>query len=210
MRILICDDHKIVRDGLRQILRQIQEVTDIDEAKDGSEAISIILKSDFDVVLLDISLPDKNGLEVLKSIKAKSPSTKVLMLSMHSQEQYAKRSFNLGASGYLTKDAASEELILAVRRISEGGKYISQSLAENIVLSFADGQDMQKPRHEMLSGREFEIMLKIAKGLSLKDIGNELFISVKTVSTYRTRIMEKMQMSRNADLTMYCLDTGLI
>lgn len=208
MKILICDDHKIVRDGLKQILQQMPEVTAIAEAKDGNEAIRLTKDKSYNLVLLDISLPDRNGLEVLQVIKEKSPSINVLMLSMHSQEQYAIRAFKLGASGYLTKDTASEELLLAVKRISDGGKYISQSLAENLVSSLDN--DKIKSKHELLSDREFEIMLKIANGFSLMDIGNDLFISIKTVSTYRTRIMEKMQMSKNADLTMYCLKNGLI
>lgn len=180
----------------------------IEEAKDGEEAISLIKNTDFNAVLLDISLPDKNGLEVLQIIKKRSPSTNVLMLSMHSEEQYSIRALKLGASGYLTKDTASEELLLAVKKISGGGKYISAALAENI--AFNMDNDKGKAPHELLSDREFEIMLKIAKGLSLVDIGKELFISIKTVSTYRTRIMSKMQMSKNADLTMYCINNGLI
>lgn len=208
MKILICDDHKIVRDGLRQIIQQLPEVTFIGEARDGKEAL-IILKGDkYDVVLLDISLPDRNGLEVLQSVKAKWPSTNVLMLSMHPQEQYAIRALKLGASGYLTKDTASEELILAIKRVSEGGKYISQSLAENLALHL--DEDLNRLKHEILSNREFEIMIKIANGKSLQEIANELFISIKTVSTYRCRIMEKMELRTNADLTRYCIENNLI
>jgi two-component system invasion response regulator UvrY len=208
MKILICDDHKIVREGLRQILLQLEGVTLISEASDGNEAF-IILKSDvFDVVLLDISLPDKSGLEVLQTIKAKWPAINVLILSMLPQEQYAMRALKLGASGYLTKDTASEELLQAVNKVSAGGKYISQSLAENIAVYLE--KDSIKQKHEELSEREFEIMVKLANGKSLQEIGNELFISVKTVSTYRTRIMEKMELSKNADLTRYCIGKNLI
>jgi two-component system, NarL family, invasion response regulator UvrY len=208
MKILICDDHKIVREGLRQILQQLEGVTLISEASDGNEAL-IILKSDiFDVVLLDISLPDKSGLEVLQSIKTKWPAINVLILSMLPQEQYAMRALKLGASGYLTKDTASEELLLAVNKVSAGGKYISQSLAENIALYLE--KDSSKQKHEELSEREFEIMVKLANGKSLQEIGNELFISVKTVSTYRSRIMEKMELTKNADLTRYCIGKNLI
>lgn len=208
MKILICDDHKIVREGLRQILHQLDGVTVICEASDGNEAL-IILKSDiFDVVLLDISLPDKSGLEVLKSIKSKWPAINVLILSMLPQEQYAMRALKLGASGYLTKDTASEELLMAVNKVSAGGKYISQSLAENIAVYLE--KDTIKQKHEELSEREFEIMVKLANGKSLQEIGNELFISVKTVSTYRTRIMEKMELAKNADLTRYCIGKNLI
>lgn len=208
MKILICDDHKIVREGLRQILQQLRDVTLIEEASNGNEITSILKNAVFDVVLLDISLPDKSGLEILQMIKSRYPSTNVLMLSMLPQEQYAMRALKMGASGYLTKDTASEELLMAVNKVSSGGKYISQALAENIALHFED--DSTKQKHDTLSDREFEIMLKLANGKSLQEIGNELFISVKTVSTYRSRIMEKMELSKNTDLTRYCLGKSLI
>lgn len=208
MKILICDDHKIVRDGLRQILQQLQDVTLIGEAASGNEALTSLKSATFDIVLLDISLPDMNGLEVLQALKAKWPLTNVLLLSMHPQEQYAIRALRLGASGYLTKDTASEELLLAVKRISAGGKYISQSLAESLALNL--DKDPNSPKHGILSAREFDIMIKISKGKALQEIGNELFISVKTVSTYRSRIMEKMGLHRNTELTMYCIENELI
>lgn len=208
MRILICDDHKIVREGLRQILGQLHGVTHIEEAGDGNEAMQLLKEKSFDIMLLDITLPDKSGLEVLQAVKAKWPSTNILMLSMHPQEQYAIRALKLGASGYLTKDTASEELLLAVKRISTGGRYISQSLAENLAL-YLD-KDSERQKHELLSTREFEIMIQLANGKPLQTIGNELAISVKTVSTYRSRIMEKMGLTKNIELTRYCLDHHLI
>jgi two-component system invasion response regulator UvrY len=208
MKILICDDHKIVREGLRQILKGLDGVTLICEAGDGSEAISLLKNDSFDIVLLDISLPDKNGLEILQSVKQKWPSTNVLILSMHPQEQYAIRALKLGASGYLTKDTASEELLQAVKRVSAGGKYISQSLAESIAMHL--DKDVYRQKHEALSGREFEIMIRLANGKSLQEISSELFISDKTVSTYRSRIMEKMEFSRNTELTRYCIENQLI
>jgi two-component system, NarL family, invasion response regulator UvrY len=208
MKIVICDDHKIVREGLRQILQQLKGVTLIEEARDGNEIINILKNDTFDVVLLDISLPDKSGLEILQIIKAKWPSISVLMLSMHPQEQYAMRALKLGAAGYLTKDTASEELLLAVNKVSDGGKYISQSLAESIAVHLE--KDSSKQKHETLSDREFEIMIKLANGKSLQEIGNELFISVKTVSTYRSRIMEKMELNKNTELTRYCMNKNLI
>lgn len=211
MNLLICDDHKIVRDGIKQILYQTEPSFVIEEANDGAEAIKMARNKTYDLILLDISLPDRNGLDILKTIKSKSPSTRVLILSMHHQDQYVKRAIKLGASGYLTKDVASEELIHAIVSINNGKKYISRSLAENFVLNLFETEDSpEKPKHEYLSGREFEIMLLIANGRSLMDIGNELFISVKTVSTYRSRIMGKMGMTKNAELTIYCLKTGLI
>ena len=208
MKILICDDHKIVRDGLRQILHQLGGSIVIDEARDGNEALTLLKKHTFDILLLDISLPGMNGLEVLKTVKTKWPSVNVLMLSMMPQEQYAILALKLGASGYLTKDTASEELLLAIRKVSEGGKYISNALAENLALHLT--QKNQGQKHELLSGREFEIMIKLANGKSLTEIGNELFISDKTVSTYRSRIMEKMEFTKNTELTRYCLELNLI
>ncbi len=208
MKILICDDHKIVRDGLRQILHQLSDVSVISEAGSGDELLEQLKNDNFNIVLLDISLPDKNGLEVLQSVKTKWPATNVLMLSMHPQEQYAKRALTLGASGYLTKDTASDELLIAVQRVSKGGKYISQSLAENLAIHLAKDNKLQD--HEILSGREFEIMIKLANGKSLQDIAAELFISNKTVSTYRSRIMEKMEFHKNTELTRYCIEKNLI
>jgi len=208
MKILICDDHKIVREGLREILQQISGISLIKEAKDANEAL-LMLKTDvFDVLLLDISLPDKSGLEVLKLVKEKWPSTNVLMLSMFPQEQYAIRALKLGASGYLTKNTASGELLIAVKIVSEGGKYISQTLAESLALNL--DKDIDRQKHESLSEREFEIMIRLANGKSLQDIGNELFISVKTVSTYRSRLMVKMELTKNTELTKYCIENNLI
>ena len=208
MKILICDDHKIVRDGLRQILQQLKGVSLIGEAGSGHETLVRLNSEVFDIILLDISLPDRNGLEVLQSVKAKWPSTNVLMLSMHPQEQYAMRSLKLGASGYLSKDTAAEELLVAVKKVSEGGKYISQTLAESIARQM--DQDPSKQKHEMLSRREFEIMIRLANGKPLQGIGDELQISVKTVSTYRRRIMEKMEFIKNSDITKYCMGKSLV
>jgi len=208
MKILICDDHKIVREGLRQILQQLEGVTKIVEANNSYEAHQNLMDDSFDIVLLDISLPDKNGLEILQSVKLKWPATNVLMLSMHPQEQYAVRALKLGASGYLTKDTASEELLLAVKKVSAGAKYISPSLAESLAFQL-DG-DYQRQKHDFLSVREFEIMIKLANGRSLQEIGNELCISDKTVSTYRSRVMGKMELCKNTELTRYCIENNLI
>ncbi|PKP47655.1 MAG: DNA-binding response regulator [Bacteroidetes bacterium HGW-Bacteroidetes-11] len=208
MKLLICDDHKIVREGLRQILLQIEEVSSIIEASNGSEVCAILKERAIDIVILDISLPDKNGLEVLQIVKEKWPSTNVLMLSMHPQEQYAIRALKLGAAGYLTKDTASDELLMAVKKISAGGKYISQSLAESMALQFK--LKAQQHKHELLSQREFEIMIQLANGKSLLEIGNILCISAKTVSTYRGRIMAKMELNKNTELAIYCIENDLI
>ncbi len=208
MKILICDDHQIVRDGLKQILHQLGASTIIGEARDGNEAIALLKNETFDILLLDISLPGMTGMEVLQKVKTRWPNLNVLMLSMMPQEQYAILALKLGASGYLTKDTASEELLLAIRKVSDGGKYISHTLAENLAQHLS--KDASKKKHELLSGREFEIMIKLANGKSLQEIGNELFISDKTVSTYRSRIMEKMELSKNTELTRYCLEHNLI
>ena len=208
MNILICDDHKIVRDGLRRILEQRDKSYLIDEAADGSEVFDLCKKKSYDLILLDISLPDQSGLDILQVVKKKWSKTNVLMLSMHPQEQYAIRALTLGASGYLTKDAAAEELILALKKITENGKYISNSLATCLALQL--NNDNNQTPHEKLSDREFEIMIKLANGTSLKEIGNELFISNKTVSTYRSRIMDKMDLEKNTELTRYCIENQLI
>ena len=208
MKILICDDHPIVRDGLKQLLQLLEGVTVIRDAGDGNEVLNLLSTEAFDILLLDISLPDQSGFEVLQSVKAKWPSTRVLILTMHQQEQYAIRALSLGAWGYLTKDTAAEELLIAVKRIGEGTKYLSKSLAENLALHLGDETIDQK--QDLLSSRELEIMIKLATGKSLQDIGRELLISYKTVSTYRSRVMEKMGFKKNTELTRYCMENGLI
>ena len=208
MRILICDDHKIVRDGLRQILQQLPEATVIAEAGDADEALALLKKDTFDVILLDISLPGRNGLEVLQLVKEKWPSTNVLILSMQPQELFALRALKLGASGYLTKDAAMEELLIAVKKVSEGKKYISPSVEAFLVQQLVDDQPSEK--HQALSNRERDILIRLANGKSLLEIGHELAISNKTVGTYRARIMDKMELTKNIELTWYCMENKLI
>jgi len=208
MKILIIDDHQIVRQGLKEIIGHIPEIRLIDEAKNGIEALNLTSMETYDLILLDISLPDSNGLEVLQTLLSRNPDQKVLMLSMHSEEQYAIRALRSGASGYLTKDTAADELKNAILKINSGGKYISSLLAEKIVMQI--GNNSQDPDHEKLSAREFAIMLKIASGKPLNQIGNELCISGKTVSTYRSRLLEKMAMKSNADITYYCIKNGLM
>jgi len=208
MKILICDDHQIVRVGIRQLLQQLPGKVFIEECGDGNEVISKLEKDDFDIVLLDISLPGISGLEVLELIKSKWKSVNVLIISMHPQEQYAIRAIKLGASGYLTKESASEELLIAVKKIVEGGKYISQSLAEQLALYIDNKSILSK--HDILSKREYVTMIKLANGKTLQEIGDELLISIKTVSTYRTRVMAKLKFHKNSELTRYCLSNQLI
>lgn len=208
MKTLIADDHAIVREGLKQILKAMPEVGLIDEVAEGNEAYFKIKGEGYDLVILDISMPGMSGLDILQGMRNAKIGTRVLILSFHPQEQYAMRAFKLGASGYLSKDSAAEELALAIRKIAAGGKYISSSLAEKLI--FPDhGQVSQKP-HESLSDREFQVMIMLARGKTVSEIADDIFISGKTVSTYRSRIMEKMGMSKNADLTFYTMKNNLI
>jgi len=208
IRILVADDHAIVREGLKQILADVSDMTVCDEAASGAETLEKIRKGEYDVVLLDISMPGRSGLEVLKDIKAEHPKQPVLILSMHAEEQYAVRALRAGASGYLTKASAPDELIGAIRKVSYGRKYVSASLAEK--LAFALDIDTKKPPHETLSDREYQVMLMIASGKSVKEIAAELCLSVKTISTYRARVMEKMNMKKNAELTLYAVRNRLM
>lgn len=208
MKILIADDHTIVREGIKQIIKTLPEVSLIDEVADGEEAYAKILSTNYDMVILDISMPKMTGLDLLQRMKAREIKTRVLILSFYPQEQYAVRAFKLGASGYLSKDSAFEELHLAIKKIASGGKYVSAALAERLI--FQDMEIEGKLPHEELSEREFQVMIMLAKGKSLVEIGNDIFISDKTVSTYRTRIMEKMGLKSNTDLTIYALKNKLI
>lgn len=208
MRVLVADDHAILRRGIKQILAEIPSIEAVDEATNGQEALARAGKTCYDLVLLDISMPGRSGLDVLKQLKADKPRLPVLILSMHPEEQYAVRALKAGASGYLTKESAPDELIAAVRKILEGGKYVSQSLAERFVAELSNPAD--KPPHDLLSDREYEILCMIASGKTVTEIGEELALSVKTVSTYRTRIMEKMNLKKNAEITRYVIENGLV
>ncbi|MDY0187750.1 MAG: response regulator transcription factor [Syntrophus sp. (in: bacteria)] len=208
IRILVADDHTIVREGLKQIVGEVDDMTVADEAGNGQEALSKIREGDYDVVLLDISMPGQSGLEVLKDIRAEKPKLPVLILSMHSEEQYAVRALRAGASGYLTKASAPDELIGAIRKVSRGRKYVTASLAEKLALEL--GTDTSKPPHEMLSDREYQVMLMLAAGKSVTEIADELCLSVKTISTYRSRVLEKMNMKKNAELTLYAVQNHLV
>jgi DNA-binding NarL/FixJ family response regulator len=208
IRILVADDHTIVREGLKQILADVDDMAVRDEAGNGQEALAKIREGEFDVVLLDISMPGRSGLEILKEIKADHPKLPVLILSMHAEEQYAVRALRAGASGYLTKASAPDELIGAIRKVSCGRKYVSASLAEKLALEL--DIDTKKPPHETLSDREYQVMLMLASGKSVKEIADELCLSVKTISTYRSRVMEKMNMKKNAELTLYAIQNHLV
>jgi DNA-binding NarL/FixJ family response regulator len=208
MKILIADDHSIVREGLKQYVKTLREVKMIDEAVNGNEAWAKIKVGCYDLVILDVSMPGMSGMDVLQKIKERKLKTRVLILSVHPQEQYAIHAFKLGASGYLSKDSAFEELTLAIKKIASGGRYVASAFAEK--LAFNDHDPGIHALHETLSEREFQVMVMLAKGKSVTEISKEIIISDKTVSTYRARILEKMNMKKNAELTIYAIKNNLI
>lgn len=208
VRVLIADDHAIVREGLRRILSEEPLFEVVGEAADSQEALDLTKKTNPDVVLLDISMPGRGGIETLKEIKARRARTHVLMLSMHPEDQFALRCLRDGADGYMTKESAPDELIGAIRKISQGGKYVSTALAEK--MAFSLDANFERAPHETLSDREFQVLCMIARGLTVSEIGEELALSVKTISTYRSRILEKMQLKNNAELMHYAIQRGLV
>jgi len=208
IRILVADDLSVVREGIKQILAGLDDMIVEDEAESGQEVLLKMQSKDYDLVLLDISMPGKSGLEVLEEIKVMKPRVPVLILSMHPEEQYAVRMLRAGASGYLTKASAPQELISAIRKVSRGGKYVTVSLAEKLAFELDAGAE--KPRHERLSNREYQVMLLLASGMSVSEVADELCLSAKTISTYRTRILDKMDMKKNAELTLYAVKNNLI
>jgi DNA-binding NarL/FixJ family response regulator len=208
MKILIADDHAVVLEGLKQILAKLPGVNHIDEVTDGHEALKKIENNGYDFVILDISLPGMSGLDVLKNLKMHDNQTPILILSMHPEEQFAVRAYKLGVSGYITKDRAGEELLIAIKKISSGGKYVSPELAEYMALSL--DERFEEFLHEKLSPREFQIMILFAKGRTSSEIACELFISEKTVGTHRSRIMEKMGMKKISELIFYSIKNNLI
>lgn len=208
MRILIADDHAIVREGLKQIIKNLPSVSSIDEAQEGQEAFAMIKNNAYDMAVLDISMPGLSGLDILQKVRNAGIPIRVLMLSVHPEEQYAIRAFKLGASGYLSKGDAYTELSLAISKIAAGGKYVSSTLAEKML--FYHPEKASQNRHESLSEREFQVMILLAGGKSVMEIAAILFLSDKTISTYRSRILEKMNMKKNAELTLYAIKNHLI
>ncbi|HOO38472.1 MAG TPA: response regulator transcription factor [Deltaproteobacteria bacterium] len=208
IRILIADDHPIVREGLKQILSETDDILVVDEASNGKEVLDYAWNNAYDVILLDISMPGRDGLEVLRELKHQKPKLPVLILSMYPEEHYAIRVLRGGASGYLTKSSAPDELISAIRKVATGRKYISSSLAER--LTYELDRDADRPVHESLSDREYQVMHMIASGKTIKEIADELCLSVKTVSTYRSRILEKMNMKNNAEIVLYAVQNKLV
>ena len=208
MRILIVDDHAVVRQGIKQIITDMDNPVDVGEAGNGSDAIRMLRDGEWDMVLLDINLPGKNGIEVLKQIKSEWKKLPVLMLSMYSEDQYAMRAIRSGASGYMTKETAPDELLNAIGKVTRGGRYISAEVAEKLVFDQDEGSD-ELPHHE-LSDREYEVLRMIASGNTVSEIAELLTLSVKTISTYRSRILEKMKMKHNAELTHYAIKHELV
>jgi len=207
IRILIADDHPVVREGLKQIISKSPDLTVTAEALSGFEVIERIVKEEFDIIVLDLSMPGKDGLEVLKDIKTLKPSLPVLILSMHPEEQIALRTFKAGASGYLNKESAPGELVNAVKKIVSGGKYISPALAEKLIPGMEKKEEYP---HDSLSDREFQVFRLIASGKDVDEIAEELFISVKTVRTYRDRIIEKLNVKNNVEIARYAIEHKLV
>jgi DNA-binding NarL/FixJ family response regulator len=208
IRVFIADDHAIVREGLKQILAEQRDIIVAGEAENGNDAVRLFRKSRCHVMLLDISMPDRNGIEVLRLVKKEKPELAVLMLSMHREDQYAIRSLKAGAAGYLTKQSAPRELVTAIRQVASGQKYVSAALAQ--ALAAQVGDDHQVPVHETLSDREYQTLTMIASGKTVGDIAKELSLSVKTISEYRARLLVKMKLKNSAELTHYAIRNQLV
>ncbi|HEX7683034.1 MAG TPA: response regulator transcription factor [Trinickia sp.] len=206
-KVLLADDHALVRDGLRHILEGTSGFDVVGEAYDGPTTIALVRGTPADVLVLDLSMPGRNGIELVKQIKDEIPTLRVLVLTMHAEQQYAVRAFKAGASGYLTKESASKELVSALTKISAGGVYVSLSMAERLAQSLNEPSDMLP--HQRLSDREFDVFRRIAAGQTISEIAHELCVSAKTVSTYKTRILEKMQMPHEAALVRYAIQHKL-
>jgi len=208
IKIVIADDHDIVRAGLKQIISDEEDMEVAGESNSGEKLIELIKKNDYDIVLLDLKMSGMNGIEVMKHIKAIKPTIPVIVLSMHAEDQYAVRTIKAGASGYITKETGATPSYLAVRRVVSGGKYISPTLAETLADSVAGGgSDLP---HEKLTDREFQVLCMIASGKTVSEIGSKLFLSVKTISTYRQRILEKMNMKNNSEITHYVIKNNIL
>jgi len=207
IQVMIADDHAVVRKGLSQIIAESSDMTVLDEASNGQEVLDKVDKIVPDVLVLDISMPIRNGLEVLQEVHSKYPDLPILILSMYPEDQYALRVLNGGAAGYMNKETALEHLPMAIRKVYNGGKYISSTLAEKLTLDL--NSDLHRPPHEKLSEREYHVLKMIGAGRSVSEIADELALSTKTVSTYRSRVLEKLNLKTNADLIRYTLENAL-
>jgi DNA-binding NarL/FixJ family response regulator len=208
IRVLLADDHAIVRAGLKELLTDAGDITVAGEAANGQEVMACIRAEDYDVAVLDMSMPGRGGIELIKQVKDEKPKLRVLVLTMHSEEQYAVRALKAGASGYLTKDAAADQLVAAIRRIAAGGAYVSPETAERLVLDAAPRAESAP--HTLLSDREFQVLQLIAGGKSVGEIARQLSLSVKTISTHKTRILHKMGLANQAELIRYALEHKLL
>lgn len=207
IRVFVADDHAVVRRGVMQILAEAPDMVAAGEASTGRETLQAVREQDYDVLVLDIAMPETNGLEVLNQVRTLKPDLRVLILSMYPERQYALRALKAGAAGYLTKESAPDELIAAIRKVASGGKYVTQSLAES--LAAALGSELGKEPHETLSAREYQVMRLLAAGKTVTAIATELSLSAKTVSTYRTRILEKLDLRNSAEIIRYAFEHGL-
>jgi DNA-binding NarL/FixJ family response regulator len=206
-KVLIADDHAVVRRGLRQIVADASPLIEVEEASDGEEVLARLSQKKCDCLVLDISMPGRSGLDILHELRSLYPQLPILILSMHPEDQYAMRVLKAGAAGYLVKDSAPDELVTAIHRVVDGGRYISPNLAEQLAYGLTSGLD--RPLHDSLSDREYSVFVKIGSGMTVGEIADELGLSVKTVSTYRTRILEKMNLKGNAEIIRYTVDHAL-
>jgi DNA-binding NarL/FixJ family response regulator len=208
IRIIVADDHTIVREGLKQLLSATSDLSVVGEARNGHEVLERVRALDFDVLLLDMSMPGKSGIELIKQVRAEKPKLRVLVLSMHEEEQYAVRAIKAGASGYLTKESATAQLVSAIRKVAGGGAFITDSVAQQLALGAMP--QTEGPPHGALSDREFQVFRELVSGKAVTDIAAELNLSVKTVSTHKARIMQKMNMSNPAELIRYAIHHRLV
>jgi two-component system invasion response regulator UvrY len=208
IRVLVADDHAVVRRGLVQILTEAPDMVVAGEASTGREVLQAVRKHDYDVLVLDIAMPEGGGLEVLQQLQTLKLDLHVLILSMYPERQYAVRALKTGAAGYLTKESVPDELIAAIRKVARGGKYVSQSLAEQLASELQG--EVEKEPHQTLSGREYQVMILLAAGKSVTDVADKLSLSVKTVSTYRARILNKLNLKSTAEIIRYALERGLV
>jgi two-component system, NarL family, invasion response regulator UvrY len=208
MRVLIADDHQLIREGLRRALIGTSEIAEVGEAETGQQAIDMVRHGSWDILILDLNLPGKSGFDVLTELRQDKPAIPVLILSMHPALQFGVRALHAGAAGYLTKTASTEELLRAIRKIAGGGKYVSQEIAEQLAVNIQD--DPQLPPHALLSDREFQICLLIGSGKTVGEIARELNLNVKTISTHRTHILEKMHLQNSAQIMQYVVSRGLL
>ncbi len=208
IKVIIADDHPIFREGLKKVIAKSHDIIVADEASSGEELLKKVKKDNFDVIILDISMPGISGIEVLKDLQDAKPRRAILILSMHPEEQYAVRALKAGAAGYLTKGSVPDEIIKAIKKVFLGGKYVSPTLAER--LAYEVSGDTEQPPHEDLSDREYQVMTMLASGKSTKDIAGELCLSLPTISTYRSRILQKLNLKSNAELIYYAIKNNLV